>query len=199
MPDAAPTRGAGPAGKADDTELPGGATAEQRGLQEGDEDAGTRRATDDESEPTDTAKRRSDESDAEDSSAAEGVSSGEEGSDKTDASKGAAEGQAADDDRAVEGKGAGEEGAAGAVQLSTEQRTQVKEAFAGHKTEAKVDLDVDVAVGVALPRRVHLVAIPEDVIVIVPAWRRYRYFIVDDVLCIVDPDTYLIVEVILLA
>jgi hypothetical protein len=48
------------------------------------------------------------------------------------------------------------------------------------------------------PRRVHLVAIPEDIIVIVPAWRRYKYILVEDTICIIDPDTYTIVEVIVL-
>jgi hypothetical protein len=70
--------------------------------------------------------------------------------------------------------------------------------FDCHRSDAKVDIDIDVSVGVVVPRPVHLVAIPEDVIVIVPAWRRYRYIVVDDRICIIDPDTYTIVEVIIL-
>jgi hypothetical protein len=100
---------------------------------------------------------------------------------------------------AAEGKSTGESGEAGPVQLSGEKRTQVQSAFAGHKSSAKVDLKISVAVGVGVPRHVHLVAIPEDIVVIVPQWRRYRYIIVDDVVCIVDPDTFVIVEVIQLA
>ena len=66
------------------------------------------------------------------------------------------------------------------------------------RSARKVDLDIDVSVGIAVPRHVHLVAIPEDILVIVPAWRRYRYIVVDDRICIIDPDTYEIVEVIVL-
>ena len=50
-----------------------------------------------------------------------------------------------------------------------------------------------------MPRHVRLVAIPEDIIVIVPAWRRYKYIVVGNTICIIDPDTYKIVEVIVLA
>ena len=50
-----------------------------------------------------------------------------------------------------------------------------------------------------MPRHVKFVAIPEEVIVIVPEWRRYKYFIVDDKVCIVDPETFVIVQVIVLA
>ena len=35
-----------------------------------------------------------------------------------------------------------------------------------------------------------------DIVVIVPAYRRYQYFIVGERVCIVDPDTYEIVEII---
>ena len=82
--------------------------------------------------------------------------------------------------------------------MTGEKRTQVQKAFSSHRSDAKVDLDIDVSVGIAVPRHVHLVAIPEDILVIVPAWRRYRYIVVDDRICIIDPDTYKIVEVIVL-
>jgi hypothetical protein len=41
-----------------------------------------------------------------------------------------------------------------------------------------------------------LVVIPDDILVIVPEWRRYRYIVVGDVICIVEPDTHEIVDVI---
>ena len=53
--------------------------------------------------------------------------------------------------------------------------------------------------GVAIPRHVHLVPLPEDIVVIVPQWRRYKYIVVEDTICIVDPDTYEIVDVLVLA
>jgi hypothetical protein len=101
---------------------------------------------------------------------------------------------------AAEGKSTGEEGAAaGGASLTGEKRTQVQKAFSGHRSGAKVDVDIDVSVGVAVPRHVHLVAIPDDIIVIVPQWKRYKYIVVKDVICIVDPDTYEIVDVLVLA
>ena len=39
-------------------------------------------------------------------------------------------------------------------------------------------------------------AVPASVIAIVPAYRSYRYFAVEDRICIVDPATYEIVEII---
>jgi hypothetical protein len=102
----------------------------------------------------------------------------------------------------AEGKSAGEAGedtSGASVSLTGEKRTQVQKAFSSHRSDAKVDVDIDVSVGVVVPRHVHLVAIPEDIIVIVPGWRRYKYIVVDDRICIIDPDTYTIVEVIVLA
>jgi Protein of unknown function (DUF1236) len=75
----------------------------------------------------------------------------------------------------------------------------VQKAFSAHRSDAKADIDIDVSVGVAIPRHVHLVVIPEDIIVIAPEWRRYKYIVVKDVICIVDPDTYEIVDVLILA
>ena len=42
----------------------------------------------------------------------------------------------------------------------------------------------------------HLVALPASVVAIVPAYRAYRYFVVGEQLCVVDPATYEIVDVI---
>jgi hypothetical protein len=111
-----------------------------------------------------------------------------------------------DKDGSAEGRGSGEAGTAdakgekdGGAQLSGEKRTQVQRAFSGHRSGAKVDLDINVGVGVAVPRHVHLVVIPDDILVMAPEWRDYRYIIVGDTICIVDPDTFEIVDVIVLA
>ena len=82
--------------------------------------------------------------------------------------------------------------------LSQEQRTKVQGSFAKHKGQS-ANVNISVSVGVAVPRTVELRAIPEDIIIIVPAYRRYRYFVVGDKVCIVDPDTYQIVEIIVIA
>lgn len=113
---------------------------------------------------------------------------------------------AADRDRsasegASEGTAGADKGPSGSVtQLSGEKRTKVQSAFRSHRSEAIVkDIHVDINVGVAVPRSVVLYAVPEDVIVIVPAYRRYKYFVYEDSVVIVDPVTYEIVDVLVLA
>ena len=51
-------------------------------------------------------------------------------------------------------------------------------------------------VGHRIPRNVRLFAIPAGVISFFPYYRDYRYVVVDDEICIVDPRTYEIVDVI---
>jgi hypothetical protein len=75
----------------------------------------------------------------------------------------------------------------------------VNSAFKGHKGSANVSVNVDVRVGTRLPRSIALVAIPADVIVVVPDWQRYKYIVVGNTVCIVDPDTFEIIDVIVLA
>jgi hypothetical protein len=89
-------------------------------------------------------------------------------------------------------------GGSGSVTLSQEQRTKVQGAFARHKGQS-ANVNITVNVGVAVPRTVVLRPIPQDIIVIVPAYRRYRFFVVGDKICIVDPATYRIVEIIVIA
>jgi hypothetical protein len=51
-------------------------------------------------------------------------------------------------------------------------------------------------VGTRVPRSVHLAALPAAVLSMVPQYRSYQYFVANDQICIVDPSTYEIVEVI---
>lgn len=90
-------------------------------------------------------------------------------------------------------------GAAGKVTISSDQRQKVQTTFAKHKTAARVNVNVDVKIGTRVPREVRLLAIPEDIIVIVPQYRRYKYFVVEETVVIVDPDTFEIVDVLVLA
>ncbi len=97
----------------------------------------------------------------------------------------------------AEGKG-GESGGS-VTQLSGEKRTKVQSAFRSHRSEAVVkDIDISINVGVNVPRSVTLYAVPEDVVVIVPAYRRYKYFIYEDKVVIVDPASYAIIDVLIL-
>ena len=51
------------------------------------------------------------------------------------------------------------------------------------------------SIGVRVPRTVHLMALPEEVVVIVPQYRGFYYFIVGDEIVIVDRATLEIVAV----
>lgn len=84
----------------------------------------------------------------------------------------------------------------GHVSLSQEQRTRVQSAFKSHLGNAKVDVKVEPRIGVLIPRDVTLFDVPEDVVIIVPEWRRYKYVLIGDEICLIDPDTYEIVEVV---
>ena len=84
--------------------------------------------------------------------------------------------------------------------LTEDQRTKVKSVFAKRRQDApRANVTVNVSVGVRVPRTVQLAAIPQDILVIVPEYRRYRYFVVDNRICVVDPDTLVIVDVIVIA
>ena len=51
-------------------------------------------------------------------------------------------------------------------------------------------------IGTRIPRSVRLYAIPATVVGFVPAYSYYRYVYLDDTICIVDPNTYEVVDVI---
>jgi len=100
-------------------------------------------------------------------------------------------------DAAGKDKGDGK-GAKGSASLTQEQRTKVGSSFSKHRRKS-ANVNISVNIGVAVPRTVELYAVPEEIVVLVPAYRRYRYFIVGDRVCIVDPNTYEIVEIIVIA
>ncbi len=93
----------------------------------------------------------------------------------------------------------GNEKSAPRVAIPQEKRAQVTTGFARHRADARITLDITVNVGVAVPRTARLQTIPEDIVVLVPDYRRYRYFIVDDRVCIVDPDTFVIIDILTLS
>jgi len=62
--------------------------------------------------------------------------------------------------------------------------------------KSATNLNVSINVGTRVPRSVRLEVLPVTVIQIVPEYRSYRYFVVDDQICIVEPSSYEIVEVI---
>lgn len=95
----------------------------------------------------------------------------------------------------------GRSGAKGSVaNVTSEQKTRIKTNFTRHHVEPARNLNVSVNVGVALPRSVHLYPVPEDIIAIVPDYRGYEYIMLDDDrVAIVDPDTFEVVDIIVIA
>jgi hypothetical protein len=118
------------------------------------------------------------------------------GSEPEKAPKGSAEKRVEPKERAA--KGAAEKGSAtGRVQLSEQQRTSVGQTVLKEQRVNRVTKpNFSINVGTRVPRSVRLVAMPVSVVSIVPAYRSYRYFVVDEQICIVDPATYEIVEII---
>jgi Protein of unknown function (DUF1236) len=90
------------------------------------------------------------------------------------------------------------QGARGAsVQLSQDQRSRIG-AVIGKSSSARVSTNIhfNVAVGVRVPRDVHVEILPEDIVQIVPEYEGYDYVLVGDNILIIDPDTLEIVAVI---
>jgi hypothetical protein len=79
--------------------------------------------------------------------------------------------------------------------LGTQERERLHRAFnydRAHLTRVNFDHHV----GRRIPRHVRLFAIPAVVFAFFPYYSDYSYFVVDDEICIVDPRTYVIVDVI---
>ncbi|MBW6425903.1 DUF1236 domain-containing protein [Rhizobium sp. XQZ8] len=83
----------------------------------------------------------------------------------------------------------------GSINISTEQRTQVREVFVRNKV-APAKINVEVNVGIAVPRTVELHPLPPRIIEIVPAYRGYEYFVLaDGRIIIVQPATHEVVYI----
>jgi hypothetical protein len=83
------------------------------------------------------------------------------------------------------------------VSLTTEQKTRLRDTVFKEKDAPRVGrVDFSIREGTVVPRTVHIVEVPRVIIDIHPEWRGYMYFIVNDELVIVEPDTLKIVAVI---
>ena len=108
---------------------------------------------------------------------------------RSNSSTGASEG--------TEGRSGGKGSVTG---VTEEQRTRVKSVFIQHRVEPARGLNLSINVGVALPRSVHLYPVPEDIVTIVPEYRGYEYILLEDNrVAIVDPDTFEVVDIIVIA
>src|ERR1700730_6789092 len=82
------------------------------------------------------------------------------------------------------------------VNITPENRTRIHEVFVKERSAPKVDhVTFNISVGTAVPRSVHIVAVPQTIIEIQPTWRGYEYFMVGDQIVIVDPRSMQIVAV----
>jgi hypothetical protein len=82
------------------------------------------------------------------------------------------------------------------VTLSTEQRTRIRDrVLVGGKAPRVSSVNFRLSVGVAVPRSVQVITVPEEIVEIHPAWRGFLYFVYEDEIIIVDPRTHEIVDV----
>ncbi|MFY9841300.1 MAG: DUF1236 domain-containing protein [Xanthobacteraceae bacterium] len=83
------------------------------------------------------------------------------------------------------------------VQLSQDQRTRIQAVIGKeHAPHFSGGEHFDITVGARVPRDVHVAALPEDIVTIVPEYRGFDYILVGDNILIVDPVTLEIVAVI---
>jgi hypothetical protein len=81
------------------------------------------------------------------------------------------------------------------IDIKAEQKTEITKVFREVKADP-VDIDIDVNVGVVVPRTVTLRPLPPRVIEIVPAYRGYEYFVLaDGRIVIVEPATFKVVYI----
>jgi hypothetical protein len=86
----------------------------------------------------------------------------------------------------------------GSVQLSENQRSQIKTVIgrgSGPRL-SRSDVSFNLSIGTRVPRSVHFVTLPSEIVRIVPQYRGFEYFLVEDEIVIVDPVTLEIVAVI---
>ena len=85
------------------------------------------------------------------------------------------------------------------VRATDQQRREVHQRLFGNRQTVRIprsQLNAALAVGSRIPRRHQLLRFAPALLALVPAYAAYRYLIVDDTICVVDPETYGIVDVI---
>jgi hypothetical protein len=164
-------------------------TTEQRGAQ--DEQKGTTKQRGAQDEQKGTTEQRGAQDEQKGTTQQRGAQDEQKG---TAEQKGAQEeskpGAAGSEQHAKRGESRG-----ASVQLSQTQRSKIQGVI-GRNSSARVNVNFHVAVGVNVPRSVHVEVLPRDVVEIVPEYEGYDYIIVGDNILIIDPDTMDIVAVI---
>jgi hypothetical protein len=85
----------------------------------------------------------------------------------------------------------------GSVNVTAEQKTEIKQVITETKAEPVRDVNFEVNVGVAVPRTIELQPLPPRIVKLVPRYEGYRYLLLaDGRIVIVDPDSLEIVVII---
>lgn len=87
-------------------------------------------------------------------------------------------------------------GDAAKIDVKPEKKAELKQRVNRTSLQRSTNIDIDINVGVTVPRRVVLHTLPSVWLTIVPEYEGYRYIYLEDVICIVDPETFVIVDVI---
>lgn len=83
----------------------------------------------------------------------------------------------------------------GSINLSTEQRTTIRQEVLTTSAPRVENVNFSVSVGTVVPSSVRVVEVPAAIVKIRPAWKGYRYFVYQDDIIIVEPRTLKIVAV----
>jgi hypothetical protein len=99
-----------------------------------------------------------------------------------------------DKDGAKSGSTVGAAGA-GSVNLTTEQRTTIRQEVLTTNAPRATNINFSVNVGTVVPSSVRVVEVPTTIVKIHPQWKGYRYFVYNDDIIIVEPRSLKIVAV----
>jgi hypothetical protein len=84
---------------------------------------------------------------------------------------------------------------AGSVNLTTEQRTTIRQEVLTTNAPRATNVNFTVNVGTVVPSSVRVVEVPTTIVKIHPQWKGYRYFVYNDDIIIVEPRSLKIVAV----
>lgn len=87
-------------------------------------------------------------------------------------------------------------GQADSVQLDDQQRSRISTTISQQNVRPLSNVNFSVSVGTVVPRTVRVQTVPASIVSIVPQYRGYSYFVVEDRIVIVQPRTKKIVTVI---
>jgi hypothetical protein len=85
------------------------------------------------------------------------------------------------------------QGAGAAVNLTTEQRTRIRETVIRGSNAPRVNnVNFSISVGTVIPSSVRVVTVPSVIVDVHPEWRGYFYFVYEDEVIIVDKNHHIV-------